>query len=93
MAVNPIDFSIFEAAGGGTTAANLFSLSATGSSTVSANNGDGFAAYTTSAGGAVKIDYNYSGNPPPGVPEPGTLSLFGTGLLGLAGMLRQKFAK
>jgi hypothetical protein len=28
---------------------------------------------------------------PPAVPEPGTLSLFGTGLLGLAGMLRRKF--
>jgi hypothetical protein len=30
---------------------------------------------------------------PPGVPEPGTLSLFGTGLLGLAGMLRSRFSK
>jgi hypothetical protein len=40
----------------------------------------------------VTIDYGYSENPP-GIPEPGTLTLFGTGLLGLAGMLRHKFAK
>jgi hypothetical protein len=30
---------------------------------------------------------------PPAIPEPGTLSLFGSGLLGLAGMLRNKFGK
>jgi len=31
--------------------------------------------------------------PPSNTPEPGTLSLFGTGLLGLAGMLRYRFSK
>ena len=32
-----------------------------------------------------------SGIPTPGVPEPGTLVMFGSGALGLAGLLRRKF--
>jgi len=32
-----------------------------------------------------------SGTPTPGVPEPGTLVMFGSGVIGLAGMLRRKF--
>jgi hypothetical protein len=48
---------------------------------------------TTQAGGTVKVEYDYSGGPPPPVPEPGTLGLFGTGLLGLAGLLRFRFMK
>jgi PEP-CTERM motif len=43
-------------------------------------------------GGSAEIGF---GNPPPSnspVPEPGTLSLFATGLLGAAGMVRRRFA-
>jgi hypothetical protein len=42
----------------------------------------------TSGGGNVEVIYTYSNTI---TPEPGTLTLFGTGLLGLAGMLRRKF--
>jgi hypothetical protein len=47
----------------------------------------------TNAGVDVSITYDYTNPGPPVIPEPSTLSLFGSGLLGLAGMLRYKFAK
>jgi PEP-CTERM motif len=42
------------------------------------------------AGASGEIDFQ---NPPPAVPEPGTLSLMATGLLGAAGVIRRKFGK
>ena len=46
---------------------------------------------TTEGAAGVEVVYTYDAG---GVtPEPGTLTLFGTGLLGLAGMLRRKFAR
>jgi hypothetical protein len=47
---------------------------------------------TSTGGGDATVTYNYIGQPG-NTPEPGTLSLFGTGLLGLAGMLRYRFGK
>jgi hypothetical protein len=47
----------------------------------------------TSSSYGIDVNSIYAAPPTPGVPEPGTLSLFGTGLLGLAGMLRSKFSK
>jgi hypothetical protein len=55
--------------------------------------GNWISSNTTLASADVTITYDYTPNGPPVVPEPGTLSLFGTGLLGLAGMLRYKFSK
>jgi hypothetical protein len=40
--------------------------------------------------GSGEIDFH---NPPPAVPEPGTLSLMAAGLLGAAGAIRRKFRK
>jgi len=45
------------------------------------------------AGGDITVTYDYNNAPPPPVPEPGSLGLFGTGLLGLAGLVRHKFMK
>jgi hypothetical protein len=42
------------------------------------------------AGASGEIDFT---PPPPSVPEPGTLSLMATGLLGAAGAIRRKFGK
>jgi PEP-CTERM motif len=42
------------------------------------------------AGASGEIDFH---DPPPAVPEPGTLSLMATGLLGAAGAIRRKFGK
>jgi hypothetical protein len=47
----------------------------------------------TLAGAGVTVQYDYSSPGPGPVPEPGTLGLLGTGLLGLAGMLRNRFSK
>ena len=46
---------------------------------------------STVAGAQIEAIYTF--DEPAGTPEPGTLTLFGTGLLGLAGLLRRKFAK
>ncbi|MGA3161620.1 MAG: PEP-CTERM sorting domain-containing protein [Terracidiphilus sp.] len=43
--------------------------------------------------GTVTVTYDYTPGSPPIIPEPSTLTLFGTGLLGLAGALRYKFTK
>jgi hypothetical protein len=74
-----------------------FLLSGSAPVTYSGNVSDGYLAATggtTLAGAAVTVEYDFSSAPPPpGVPEPGTLGLLGTGLLGLAGMLRNRFSK
>jgi hypothetical protein len=68
-----------------------FDLAGTANTTESFSGGTFTAGQITNAGAGITVTYDYESGPV--VPEPGTLSLFGTGLLGLAGMLRRKFAK
>lgn len=89
---NPTDLANFT----GTGVASLL-LSGLAPVTYSGSVSDGYLAATggtTLAGSGATVLYNFSSQPPPpGVPEPGTLGLLGTGLLGLAGMLRNRFSK
>ncbi len=70
---------------------NLDFVMSTGSNFVLTVNGadDLTASVFTDAGGAISVTYGYSAY----TPEPGTLALFGTGLLGLAGLVRRKYLR
>ena len=69
-----------------------FDLAALATTSTTSSGGNFTAGQVTDASGGVTVEYDY--NPPPtGTPEPGTLTLFGTGLLGLAGLVRRKFAR
>ena len=71
-----------------------FDLAAIATTTTSSTGGVFTVGQTTEASGGVTVEYDYNPPPPPsGTPEPGTLTLFGTGLLGLAGLVRRKFAR
>jgi hypothetical protein len=65
-----------------------FDLAGAASATWTTSGGNISTSQVTSGGGNVEVIYTYSNTI---TPEPGTLTLFGTGLLGLAGMLRRKF--
>ncbi|MGA2887081.1 MAG: choice-of-anchor E domain-containing protein [Terracidiphilus sp.] len=71
----------------------LFTFGATDQTQITEIGGGLSASQTTDAGEGVTVTYGYTPDdqPPAVAPEPGTLGMFGTGLLGLAALLRRKF--
>ncbi len=81
----PADLAAFEAGGGGLS--NLLFNTATGTD-LSNTGGNTSAVQLTTGTGTVNIFYTYDAAPPTNTPEPASLALIGTGVLGIATIRR-----